>query len=313
MARTTFMEPERWSTVLAACCLAGPLAAQEFTARSFPIRDVETWSYRSPSMGETYEIGIGLPPGYAANPDKSWPLLVVTDGHHVFPIAHAAASGLAGQGDIDGVIILSVGVPLEDGDSVWTSRRIYEFSPPDWPRQDKFGQLISGLCARNRTPADKCTGGAPKFLDLIVKEIIPRAKAKYRIDLNRLGLYGISAGGFFASWVIFQPNSPFTTYIISSPATAYGDGAALRLEAAYAETHKDLKANIYMASGELEMEHPTFEAIGQIVSGMIRLGAALKSRNYPGLNLVMEVHPGLSHVDVGGTTLNRGMRVIYGK
>ena len=301
------------TAMLASLASAAPLLAQEFTPRTFPIRSVESWSYKSPSMGETYDISVGLPAAYAANPDKSWPLLVVTDGNQAFPGAFDAANWLASQGDIDGIIVLSVGVTLEDGDSAWTRRRIYEFSPPNWDRQDAFGKLLTGFCAAYKAAPDKCSGGAPRFLDMIVKEIIPRAKAKYRIDMNRLGLYGISAGGFFASWVIFQPDSPFTTYIISSPATAYGDGEALRLEAKYAETHKDLKASIYMASGELEMDHPMFEATGQIVSGMIRLGAKLRSRNYPGLKLVMEVHPGLGHGDAGGTTLARGIRLLYAK
>ena len=293
--------------------VVSPLSAQEFTPRSFPIRSVESWSYKSPGMGETYDISVGLPPGYKENPSKSWPLLVVTDGNQVFPIAFDAANSLATQGDIDGIIVLSVGVTLEDGDSAWTRRRIYEFSPPNWDRKDPFGKGVTSYCAGFKSAPDKCTGGAPKFLDMIVNEVIPRAKAKYRIDSNRLGLYGISAGGFFASWVMFQPNSPFTTYIISSPATAYGDGEALKLEAKYAETHKDLKASIYMASGELEMANPYLEGIGQIVSGMTRLGAMLKSRNYPGLKLVMEIHPGLGHSDSNGATLNRGMRVVYAK
>ncbi|HKP27752.1 MAG TPA: alpha/beta hydrolase-fold protein [Gemmatimonadales bacterium] len=293
--------------------VAFPLVAQEFTPRPFPVRSVESWTYKSPSMGETYGISVGLPPGYKENPTRSWPLLVVTDGDHVFPVAFDAASALAGQGDIEGVIVLSVGAVLDDGDSVWTRRRIYEFSPPNWDRQDPFGKLLTGFCAAYKAAPDKCSGGAPRFLDMIVKEIIPKAKAKYRVDMNRLGLYGISAGGFFASWVIFQPNSPFTTYIISSPATAYGDGEALKLEAKYAETHKDLKASIYLASGELEMDNPMLEGTGQIVSGMTHLGAKLKSRNYPGLKLWMEIHRGLGHSDGGGTTLNRGMRVVYGK
>ena len=293
--------------------VASSLVAQEFTPRSFPIRSVESWSYMSPSMGERYDISVGLPPGYKENPTKSWPLLVVTDGNQTFPLAFDAANGLAGQGDTEGLIVLSVGVTLEDGDSAWTRRRIYEFSPPNWDRQDPFGKLLTGFCAAYKAQPDKCSGGAPKFLDMIVKEVIPKAKAKYRIDMNRLGLFGVSAGGFFASWVIFQPNSPFTTYIISSPATAYGDGEALKLEAKYAETHKDLQAGIYMASGELEMENPMLEGTGQIVSGMTHLGAKLKSRNYPGLKLYMEIHRGLGHSDAAGTTLNRGIRLLYGK
>jgi predicted alpha/beta superfamily hydrolase len=301
------------TALLALLASTAPLLAQEFTPRTFPIRSVESWSYKSPSMGETYDISVGLPPGYGAKPDKAWPLLVVTDGNQAFPGAFDAANALASQGDIDGIIVLSVGVTLEDGDSAWTRRRIYEFSPPNWDRQDPFGKLLTGFCAAYKAAPDKCSGGAPRFLDLIVKEIIPKAKAKYRIDMNRLGLYGISAGGFFASWTIFQPSSPFTTYIISSPATAYGDGEALRLEAQYAETNKDLRASIYMASGELEMDHPMLEGTGQIVSGMIRLGTKLRSRNYPGLKLVMEIHPGLGHSDAGATTLSRGIRVLYGK
>ena len=175
--------------------VACSLSAQEFTPRSFPIRSVESWSYKSPSMGETYDISVGLPPGYQENASKSWPLLVVTDGNQVFPLAFEAANGLTSQGDIDGLIVLSVGVTLEDGDSVWTRRRIYEFSPPDWDRQDAFGRLLTGFCAAYKAAPDKCSGGAPKFLDMIVKEIIPNAKAKYRIDTNRLGLFGVSAGG----------------------------------------------------------------------------------------------------------------------
>ena len=94
---------------------------------------------------------------------------------------------------------------------------------------------------------------------------------------------------------------------------AYGDGEIFRLESQYAETHKDLKATIYMASGSLEMYDPQLEGVGQIASGMIRLGAALKSRNYPGLKLVMEMHPGTGHSDTAPTSMNRGLRVVFGK
>lgn len=251
--------------------------------------------------------------GYAADPAKRWPALVVTDGDWVFPIANDAARGLASQGDTEGLIVISVGTRLEEGDSAWTRHRVYEFSPPDWPRTAPFGRLVSQLCAAYGTANDRCTGGAPVFLDFLVRELLPRMQARYRIDPARLGLFGVSAGGFFASWVIFQPSSPFTTYIMSSPAMAYGDGEAFRLEAQYATTHKDLKARIYLASGTLEMDSPMFEGMGQIVSGQIRLSAALRGRNYPSLTLVTEMHQGLSHYDNTGTTLNRSIRLLYGK
>src|SRR5207249_6995596 len=109
---------------------------------------------------------------------------------------------------IDGLFVVSIGTALDDGDSTWTRRRVYEFSPPNWAMKDPFGQEVVKVCQSYHSDADRCVGGAPKFLNAIVSELIPLVAAKYPIDTTRLGLFGISAGGFFASWTIFQPNSP---------------------------------------------------------------------------------------------------------
>lgn len=303
----------RPALVGAAVLLAtGSGAAQQLAPRDFPLKEIESYSFESPLMGRRYEVVVALPPGYAAQPGKRWPLLVVTDGVRALLPAQDAATSLARQGDVDGLIAVSVGHPAEEGDSAWTRRRIHEFSPPDWPRTDTFGKAVTQYCEAFHSPRDQCTGGAPQFLRMIVRELIPLVQARYRVDPARLGLFGISAGGFFASWAIFQPESPFTTYIISSPAMAYGDGEVFRQEARFAEGHKDLKAGIYLASGSLEMDDPMYEGTGQIVSGQMRLAAALRGRNYPGLKLYTEIHPGLGHADAAGTTLVRGLRLLYG-
>ena len=300
--------------VLAALTLtAARLPAQQLEPRSFPLRDVKSYSLTSPSMGVTYDISIGLPAGYEADPTRKYPTLILTDGNQTFPIALDAARSLASQGNIADLILVSIGSPYEEGDDSWTRRRIYEFSPPDWARTDKFGQGVSGFCQRLHSAEGRCTGGAPKFLNFITTELLPKVASAYRVDLDQLGLFGLSAGGFFAAWTIFQPNTPFKKYIISSPAMAYGDGDGYRQEERYAADHKDLNAGIYLASGSLEMSDPMLEGIGQIVSGMIRLSAALSGRGYPSLKLVTEIHPGLGHSDGASTTLNRGLRVLYAK
>lgn len=137
-------------TALVLLFSASGLAAQDLTPRTFPIKSVESWSYRSPSMEQTYDISVGLPPGYAANPTRSWPALVVTDGNQAFPVAFDAARGLADQGDIEGLIVISVGTRMEEGDSTWVRRRIYEFSPPGWDRK-------TSSASESRRPA-RCTG-----------------------------------------------------------------------------------------------------------------------------------------------------------
>ncbi|MBC7895724.1 MAG: hypothetical protein H7066_09930, partial [Cytophagaceae bacterium] len=207
----------------------------------------------------------------------------------------------------------SIGVPRSDGEQEHTRRRVYEFSPPNWDMKDPFGQAVTGLCKELKFAEGKCTGGATRFLNAIISELIPMIAAKYPIDRENLGLFGISAGGFFATWAMFQPNVPFKKYLISSPAMAYGDGEAFRLEEKFAKEHKDFPVSIYFGAGVLEVADGQFEGIGRIVSGMSHITGKLASRNYPGLKVLTEYHPGMGHVDVLGTTVARGLRTLYGK
>lgn len=288
-----------------------PAGGQELQPRDVPSRDVAAFSFTSPTMRQRYDVTVGFPSGYDTASTRKYPTLVVTDGNQMFPLAHSAAHSL--EGAITELFIISIAVPFEEGDSAHTRRRIYEFSPPNWAMTDPFGVMLTGLCGAYGTAPDRCVGGAPSFLRLIVGEVLPRVATKYPIDMSNLGLFGLSAGGFFASWAIFQPESPFRTYIISSPAMSYGDNDVLRQEARFAEGRKDMAVSIYMASGSLEMDDPMLEGIGHIVSGQIRLAAALRGRNYPSLRLFSEIHPGLGHSDAAGTTLVRGMRLLYAK
>lgn len=290
-----------------------PVGGQELQPREVPARNVAAFSFTSPTMQQRYDITVGFPSGYDTASTRKYPALVVTDGNQLFPLAHSAARSLEDAGAIAELFIISIGTPFEEGDSAHTRRRIYEFSPPNWAMTDPFGVMVKGLCGAYGTSPERCAGGASRFLRFIVGDVLPRVAAKYPIDMSSLGLFGLSAGGFFASWAIFQPESPFRTYIISSPAMAYGDDDVLRQEARHAAGRKDLAAAIYMASGSLEMDDPMLEGIGHIVSGQIRLAAALRGRNYPSLRLFSEIHQGLGHSDAAGTTLVRGMRLLYAK
>jgi predicted alpha/beta superfamily hydrolase len=142
--------------------------------------------------------------------------------------------------------------------------------------------------------------------------MLPLIVGKFPIDPDQLGLFGISAGGYFAAWTVFQPNTPFKKYIISSPALAYGNDEIFRQEVRYATGHKDLAAEIYFGAGDLEIHTEAFEAVVKTVSGMLHLAAVLRSRSYPSLRVLTEVHRGMGHSDVMGTTVIRGLRSLYG-
>ncbi len=286
-------------------------AAQRLDPRPTPTDPVESFTFQSPSMGVRFAINVGLPPDYKPGDGRRYQALVVTDGDWAFPAVNGAARSLAGV--IDNPFVISIGTAGSDGDTVWARRRIYEFSPPDWEMKDPFGQVVAKACRDMKSEPGKCVGGAPGFLNAIVSELLPLLLAKYPIDANRLGLFGVSAGGFFASWAIFQPSSPFKKYLISSPAMAYGDGDIFRQEERYAKDHKDLPVGVYLAAGSLEAGDGFLEGVGKIVSGMSHLAGVLTGRQYPGLKLVIEFHPGMGHADVVGTSVVRGLRTLYPK
>ena len=286
-------------------------AGQQLQTRPVPTGDVQSFTFQSPSMGVRFSLNVGMPAGYKSGDGKKYPALIITDGDFEFPVVNQAARSLAGA--ITPLFIISVGTALDEGEEEHTRRRIYEFSPPGWDRKDAFGQAVEGFCRSFKSDEGRCTGGAGKFLTAIAAEMIPQLAAKFPIDTTELGLSGLSAGGFFTSWAIFQPNSPFKKYIISSPAMAYGRGEIFRQESDYAANHKDLPVGIYLAAGILEASDPLLEGMGEIVSGMSHLAGVLGSRKYPGLKLTIEYHPGMGHSDVMGTSVVRGLRTLYGK
>jgi predicted alpha/beta superfamily hydrolase len=284
-------------------------AQAQLMPRPVPNRGVESFTFQSPSMGVRYSINVGVPRGYKAGDGKKYAALIVTDGDATFSNVYEAASTLGGS--ITPLFIISIGTSLEEGEALHTSRRIYEFSPPGWDRQDSFGKGVEEYCKRYKSPEGRCTGGGAKFLNVISSEMMPMLAAKYPIDTTQLGLTGLSAGGFFTSWVMFQPNTPFNKYIISSPAMSYGRGEIFRQEAAYANTHKDLPIGVYFGAGVLEATDPDLEGVGEIVSGMSHLAGMLSTRKYPGLKMIIEYHPGMGHSDVYHTNMVRGLRSLY--
>jgi predicted alpha/beta superfamily hydrolase len=295
--------------LLLACAFSS--AHAQLQSRPVPNRGVESFTFQSPSMGVRYSINVGMPEDYKAGDGKKYPALVVTDGDFTFGNVYESASTLRGR--ITPLIVISIGTSREEGEAEHVRRRVYEFSPPGWDRKDHLGQEVEHACKSLNSSPDRCTGGAAKFLTAISTEMIPLLAARFPIDTAQLGLFGISAGGFFATWVMFQPNTPFNNYIISSPGMAYGNGETFRQEADYAKTHKDLAVGVYMAAGSLEATTPEVEVLGEVVSGMSRLAGVLSSRQYPGLKLTVEYHPGMNHNDVVGTTVVRGLRTLYAK
>ena len=140
--------------------VASSSAQAQLQSRPVPNRGVESFTFQSPSMGVRFSLNVGLPAGYKTGDGKKYPALIVTDGDFVFSNVYESAATLSGA--ITPLFIISVGTSLEEAEAEHTRRRIYEFSPPGWDRQDKFGQAVEAYCKRFKSPEDRCTGGSGK-------------------------------------------------------------------------------------------------------------------------------------------------------
>lgn len=280
--------------------------------RDFPTLGMQAFSFKSDLMNRTYDIIVRFPMAYMQEPERRFRTLVITDGNRFF--GGVAAALMAVEAELDEpMIIVAVGTPFEEGPMAYNVRRVHEFSPKGWDLKDEFGQSVASTCKQAGVDLGDCTGGAPRFLKFLSKELLPGLARGIRINLEDLTLGGASAGGYFAAWTIFQEDSPFRNYIISSPAMAYGNGEIFRTEENYASEHSDLRVGLYMSSGSLEMTHPYIEGVGQVVSGQMHFGGTLMKRNYDGLKLASEIHDGLGHIDVIPATFARGLRHLFGK
>jgi len=280
--------------------------------RDFPLLGMQAFSFQSKVMGRTYDIVVRFPMAYLQSPDRRFPALVISDGNRFFGAAASALMAVEAELE-EPMILVGVGTPLEEGQAAYNVRRIHEFSPPGWDLKDAFGKTVAQTCEQNDVAKRDCVGGAPRYLTFLSRELLPFLAGGLRVDPEKLTLGGVSAGGYFAAWAMFQENSPFSNYIISSPAMAYGDGEIFRVESGFAKKHDDLDAGVYLGSGSLELSDAYLEGVGQVASGQARLGGLLRSRDYPGLNLHSEIHQGLGHLDVVPVSYARGLRLLFGK
>ncbi|MGF1462806.1 MAG: alpha/beta hydrolase [Maricaulaceae bacterium] len=298
-----------WMIAMAAC--AGTVQAQTLAPRDIPQRGVQSFTFDSKIMGLSYDVTVRVPNDYSQTPDGRFPAIVLVDGNRFFPAAQGALTAIEGA-LASPMILIAIGTPFEAGNTEYGRRRAFQFSPPGWTRNGAYGAIISASCERRGvTDPQSCTGGADAFLTFLTDEIVPVLAQDFRIDTQNLALAGVSAGGAFATWTMFQEASPFSAYIISSGVMAMGDGALYALEESFAATHSDLNARVYFSSGSREGSHPVLERVGEIASGQARMAAALNSRQYPSLQVFSEVQAGLGHEDGFAAAMVKGLRALY--
>lgn len=172
-----------------------PVTLPQAWQRDFEARD-----------GSRYRLLISVPEGPA--PARGFPVLVLVDGHALFPVAATAARLQAQRPEATGVgpaVVIGIGYP--DGRPFDAERRQRDLLPvPD---------------------------GADRFLDMIVEEVLPAVAGIAPLDPCRRALAGHSYGGLFVLHALFTRPGLFEAHVAGSPSIWWQDRAILASEEAF--------------------------------------------------------------------------------
>lgn len=246
------------------------------------------------SVAQDYRISVALPASYAANPERRYPIVYLTDADLYFGMVTELTRVLVIGGELPEAIVVGIGYPLEE------------------PLETAYQELFL-LRTRDLTPVDdgqrtnprRQTGGAPAFLEFISSELIPLIEGEYRVDPARRVLAGHSYGGLFTLYALFHRPELFAGYVAGSPSLFFGDRVTFAYEEVFAAGRTELPVRLYLGVGgkEERVDDP-------MVSDLVQLVARLESRNYAGLALTRHIVDGIDHCAFTAPTFQAGLQAV---
>jgi predicted alpha/beta superfamily hydrolase len=274
---------------------AAPAAPQ-----SYQVPNSDVHRIRAEQLGRDYDLFVFLPPGYAANPERRYPVLFTTDAPQSMLQARGFLQRLrAGGRGMEDAIIVGLGYAVGD-DGTQSRRRDYTPSP-------------NGDIDARPTMAKPVEYGQAEGYRLHLRdEVFPFLESRYRIDPKRRIYAGHSYGGLFGTHVLLTEPGMFQKYILMSPSLWYDRRLMIARERGFAMKNRDLPADVYfMIGGEETVPDPDTEPFGSsrmaMVEDMDEMVRMLQSRGYPSLKVQQKVFPGEDHGSVYVDALKEGM------
>lgn len=277
----------RLAAILASLLLISPLCHADTQAESalpaFELENTVIHQIKSEALGRNYDIFIKLPRGYSnkENAGKSYPVIYTTDGPYIFKIA----SSVTHFRNLDKAIV--VGLSFAKGENGMHSR-VRDLTPE-----------------KDKSWTNYQTGGAGAYLDFLESEVLPFVETTYRAEASRRIYAGLSLSGSFGAWILLTKPDLFESYILTSPSLWFKDRMIFDLEEQYAANHKNLKANVFFATGAFEK--PEYGGYYDMVDEQNKFAARLRSRNYASLNIHAEIIEGAIHETAFATGFSKGL------
>lgn len=281
----------------AAASAAPSVAAQRGEGLPYEMSDTEVWDVPDPVSGRDYQLFVALPQSYGTQPQRRYPVLYVTDADYAFPIIRQIARRLnIERATLDEFIL--VGLSYAKGEGGAQSRRRDYTPTPNGP---------------STAPRDSVHGKSVAYTAYVRDQVLPFVAGRYRTDESRRLFLGHSYGALLGSEILFSEPRLFSGYILGSPSFWYDRHHMAAREKAYAATHDDLPARVYMYIGEYEEMRPgdpRYAKDVNMVTDTRNMDQALRSRKYPSLRMEVEVLNDEDHFTIAPRGFTRGLKYL---
>lgn len=271
-----------------------------------PLLGTQRFKVWSEAVGAHFIIDVSEPLELMVQAGPA-PVLFITDGNLCFP----AASGMAGMlamepGGPPPQVVVGIGYEVSgSGERAEHHKlRARDLTPCG---DDRLEAMMRQAPPPFTWRDDVELGGADRFLAFLLEELCPWLAGRFDVDIEQRTLAGVSMGGLFALYTLFSRPDAFLNYIASSPSVWWSDRLLIRMEEAYAQTHEDLAANVYMAVGAREEEQ---DPSAKMVTNFNELVRNLGSRSYPTLSLSHDVLADETHMSAFEPAFTRGLRAV---
>lgn len=172
-------------------------------------------------LNQNRPIIISLPNGYEKG-DSNYPVLYLTDGLQNIWHALGTIEVLTRTGSMPPVIVVGIESLDRNGD----------FTPTE----------------NENSPG---SGGGPKYLDFMEKELIPFIESNYRTQPFRI-LEGHSLGGLFAAYALMEKPELFNAHIIMSPSFWWNNEEFITKASTFFKNNPNLDTTLFFGIGTLE-------------------------------------------------------------
>ena len=263
--------------------------------------------------GIDYDVWTWCPPGYEQS-DQPYPLLFVLDGAMFMATAVETVSVISTIGEAKPAIVVGVSTAPPGAHGI---QRTIDYSaevPTDEVRaaspgtEFSFWEMYEKLFEAAGMQFEDGFGGTDAFHAFLADQLLADMTARYRIDLDEVGVAGHSSGGDFAVDTLLRKHTPISRFIVGSFGTDVLEATLPEREKRFAAMTATLPQRVFCGYGGAEEDDP-------YLTPYIERGVALLQRlqtSDPGLDIIIRRFDGETHGSVFAHIFSSGYRELWG-